>query len=580
MYGVGISLAPGGGGGAKSLIADRTRFAADAPAGTTLARLRDPFGGATFEVVGTPAALALSGGRIVRGPGEAAAGARIAIKVRATSADGRREVAETIELTADEPAVPGAGPRYLPALGTAGARYHAVYGTERLVAGGQGPLIGLADVTGRGAVALGEGAARVDPIALAEARGAAEAVRVERWYDQTGGGRDLTQADAASRPAISDAIRLSAAMPVLIDGQTQTIARWLGGVHAIPDRLNQTCFAVIDPGVSVAPQVWWEYRNGTSAVRDTYTAIGQAGGLQAAMTEHAVRIAAAPQVVVVVERASGSRVFVDGIRHDGPPGQGGGGLGAVMLGASGTAGAIYNSTLRIAAWGAIEGALDDTDVLALDAALADRHGIDRSPPTGNLVLIGDSIQQGIGGTLTRNCAWYLRPQLIGRPRLMNLGVNARTLAQCRADHARLEATMQLPGVPNVAVVAAAINDLGGGMAADALYATVTAPYVADLRASGYRVAISTVLPQTSANYAGGAGANAAIEERRTAYNLLVRGNSAGADAVVDLAADATMGAYPDAPDDLALYADWIHPTSRGYQRLAPLYAAAINGLLG
>lgn len=581
MPGIGISLASGGGGGGgRVLKANTTRFAADAPAGTEVARLRDPFGGAAFEVVGpVPTALVLSGKRLVRGSGAVRVGGRVAIKIRATSADGRREVAETIELIAVAGAGVEASPRYLPTLTTAGARYHAVYGTERLIADAAGPLIGLAAADGQGTTALGEGAVRVEPAAVARARVPAEAVRVDRWYDQTGGGRDLTQPDAALRPAISEAIGLGGALPVLIDGATQTTARWLGGEHALPDRLDQTCFMVLDPGSSIAPQVWWEYSQGGSAVRDTYTAIGRSGGLQAAMTEHGARITAAPQVVIVVERSTDSRVFVDGVRHDGAAGAGGGGLSRFMLGASGTAGAIYNASLRVAAWGAVEGALDDADVLALDAALADRHGIDRSPPTGNVVLIGDSIQQGIGGTLTRNGAWFMKPLLVGKPRLMNLGVNARTLAECRNDHPRLEATMRLDGLPNVAVLAAAINDLGAGAAADALYASVTMPYVADLHAAGYRVAVTTVLPQTSANYPGGVGANGAIEERRLAYNALVRANAAGTDAVIDVAAEPSMGAYPTAPDDPALYADRIHPTSLGYERLALIYAFAINQLL-
>ena len=69
----------------------------------------------------------------------------------------------------------------------------------------------------------------------------------------------------------------------------------------------------------------------------------------------------------------------------------------------------------------------------------------------------------------------------------------------------------------------------------------------------------------------------AIEARRTSYNSLVTANGAGADFIIDQAADATMGVYPTSPNNTALYADNIHPTSSGYALLAPIFAAGING---
>ena len=91
----------GAAGAAPVLTASAASFVAGIPAGATIATLSDPFGGgASYAVAGAaPAALALDGNRIVTGAG-ASAGTSYAIKVRATSADGRREVAETFTLAA------------------------------------------------------------------------------------------------------------------------------------------------------------------------------------------------------------------------------------------------------------------------------------------------------------------------------------------------------------------------------------------------------------------------------------------------------------------------------------------------
>ena len=172
--------------------------------------------------------------------------------------------------------------------------------------------------------------------------------------------------------------------------------------------------------------------------------------------------------------------------------------------------------------------------------------------------------------------------LLARPaRYWNLGVAGRTQAQCFATRAAREGALVEPGKLNLALVDAGINDLGAGAGGADLYAGRTRPYLAALRAMGFRVGLATLLPQTSGNYPTD---NATIERERLAYNAAVRADAGGADFLVDRAADPVMGRYPDSCADATLYSASVggaglHPTTLGYAHLAPVYAAAINAAL-
>jgi hypothetical protein len=116
------------------------------------------------------------------------------------------------------------------------------------------------------------------------------------------------------------------------------------------------------------------------------------------------------------------------------------------------------------------------------------------------------------------------------------------------------------------------NDLRGGTSANNLYRNVLTPFVAAARLAGFYVAVDTILPR------GDTGWTAALEAQRLAYNNLVRANAAGADAVNDIAADATIGDGSN-PAASIYYSDGLHPTLLGQQRLAVLDATALEPLL-
>ena len=130
----------------------------------------------------------------------------------------------------------------------------------------------------------------------------------------------------------------------------------------------------------------------------------------------------------------------------------------------------------------------------------------------------------------------------------------------------------MAGKTNIVLIEVATNDLGTlGTPAANLYNSLTVPYVSSAKAAGFYVVLVTVLPR-SLNW------SPAQEVQRLAYNNLVRQNAAGADAIDDWAADPVIGDGIDTVNSL-YYADGLHPTELGQQRLAVIDAAALTPLL-
>uniref|UniRef100_UPI00226B92E3 SGNH/GDSL hydrolase family protein n=1 Tax=Methylobacterium sp. GC_Met_2 TaxID=2937376 RepID=UPI00226B92E3 len=124
---------------------------------------------------------------------------------------------------------------------------------------------------------------------------------------------------------------------------------------------------------------------------------------------------------------------------------------------------------------------------------------------------------------------------------------------------------------NWLVVQAGTNDLAQGATASVLYTGVQ-KLVQDGHAQGFKVAVATVLPRSDAVFAW----SSADESARLAYNDTVRANSAGADAIADIAASPIMGSAA-APANAALYLDGLHPTASAVQAyLEPIYAAVFS----
>lgn len=127
---------------------------------------------------------------------------------------------------------------------------------------------------------------------------------------------------------------------------------------------------------------------------------------------------------------------------------------------------------------------------------------------------------------------------------------------------------------NVLVIESGTNDLAGGNTADFLYQNVTRIFTQRAQNAGWYVIVNTILPRGDAGW----NAEQSHEEQRVAYNKLVRANSAGADAVNDLAGDPVIGDAVD-PGTSALFGDKTHPTKAGQERIAKVEAKTIATML-
>ena len=470
---------------------------------------------------------------------------------------------------------PAPVPTYLPALTTAGASYHMAMSSERLVEGYGGPLVqaGGQDF----------GGIRVSPAAVQAARGGAEAIRIETLYDQTGGGRHAVQADAAKQFALSDLVNTGAALPIIVDGRrsdTGGVFRAMSAPVALAGR-GYTRALVIEPTASIIPQLLCStgehvlYTHSLGVPDTPQFGPSNNGNITLNSGGSAfAKVLAAPIVLLLRERSDGSDLFYNGAKVPSAAAPATGALTTLDLGAI-VGLEAFNPNLRVLADVAVSGSMSDADCAALDAALRDRFGIAAWGVNARVMLIGDSIAEGVATTLTRDLGHYTRPLLSEATDWYVFANAGKFLSQCYRDRAAYEGQVgaAASGRPCVSVIQAGINDIhAGGSGGAALYTATTAPYIAYLKGLGHKVVVCTLLPQT-------AHVTPSIEQARLDYNTQVRANAAGADAVCDLAANAVMGRYPAAPNDATLYPDGIHPSSLGYSHLAQEYAAAIGALL-
>ena len=103
----------------------------------------------------------------------------------------------------------------------------------------------------------------------------------------------------------------------------------------------------------------------------------------------------------------------------------------------------------------------------------------------------------------------------------------------------------------------------------ATFEGVLQSYVQARQATGWKVLVATILPQTTANF------NSTF---RSPVNTWIRANSMGANAIIDVAADSAIGCDACAADT-TYYSDGEHPTAAGQAIMAPYWKAAINTAL-
>lgn len=485
---------------------------------------------------------------------------------------------------AAQPAAPQTAPGYLASLTTAP---YAVWCAQRLVPGYTGPLFRLRRASD-GATqdfAPPSGGDYPDRDAIAAWAGGS-ALTVAILHDQTGNGRHLTQATAASQPGFDPARLIGNAAPILFDGQRSTVAgpvaKWMALAGQNLSRQNLSVVDVQQRQVSLSDNNDWlltddgsgnsgtnygnSYTNSWSSPASTGLTLRP--GIAAAQFPAGAAgfPLAVPDVTVATFGAANLRaLLLRGSYHTDTSGTVSAQTipGIVVGRAAGTltSSSVYTYNARSMRLGlALYPALEQADAQAVAASLRTAFGLPASYDY-RLVLSGDSIMEGSGAAFNGNMANWLLAGLTQKAEVFNTAVHGTTMQTIYANRAAYFGGLVAGGRPNVIVLEAGTNDLtttsGSGTTA---YASYTAPLIAYLKGLGFQVIACTLLPRQD-------NINATLQSERTAYNGLVTANAAGADHVLDLTQHPVMGAST-APNDTTLFVDKLHPTALGHRWLA------------
>jgi lysophospholipase L1-like esterase len=191
-----------------------------------------------------------------------------------------------------------------------------------------------------------------------------------------------------------------------------------------------------------------------------------------------------------------------------------------------------------------------------------------APLSGVIVQAGDSIGYGTGAG---DYAAIDHLALGSNVLIFNESVPGRTMATGYDNISGLLARYK-PLSPSIFILQQGTNDLALGRDAVSLYRSLAAPFLATMRKAGFYTVLNTILPRLDSGW------SAEKESERATYNALVRGNSAAADVINDVAADPFIGNAN--PGWLSYYPDRLHPGLAGQQRLAVIDAAILIPVLG
>jgi len=189
--------------------------------------------------------------------------------------------------------------------------------------------------------------------------------------------------------------------------------------------------------------------------------------------------------------------------------------------------------------------------------------------TGVIVQAGDSIGVGLGAD---DWAAINHLGFVDTVRIHNVSVSGIAM---QAGYGQRVADLFIfysSKSPSILLIQQGTNDLYYGTKASTLYRSILSPFVSSARAAGFYVVVDSILPRSDSGW------TAAMEQQRVSYNALVRSNGAYADAINDIAADPLIGDSIN-PTTSTYYADALHLTLSGQQRLATLNAAVLGPLL-
>jgi lysophospholipase L1-like esterase len=196
--------------------------------------------------------------------------------------------------------------------------------------------------------------------------------------------------------------------------------------------------------------------------------------------------------------------------------------------------------------------------------------------TPQLHAIGDSITIGAGVSTP----WPSLLSLANQPNytVTNWGIGGITMMAMQASEPNRVATMCAPSSgPAVAVLFAGTNDLAqvGGTASDVWSNAVSEIQI--LKQAGCRVFVGTMLSRAGTDATGNTG-----DADKNAYDALIlsQAKAAGADGVIDFAANPLLGADNANASATYFQVDHVHPTQAGQAMLAAAASNTLNRYFG
>lgn len=231
---------------------------------------------------------------------------------------------------------------------------------------------------------------------------------------------------------------------------------------------------------------------------------------------------------------------------------------------AGLANSLNWGNFKLAALAFYDRGLTDSEMRTAYAALKTR--VSHTPASRIYIAEGDSIT-----TTQAYCyPWKYLPNRVAGTFVSIAAISGSTLASMTARGSLVDAAIP----PNrgsrkyILSVLIGANDIASYFGNSAAYITALASYCDARRAAGFLVAVCTILPSTQSNF------NVTRNLVNTAIRTWV---GTHCDAVIDFAADATMGG-DSAASNTTYYSDGIHPTDAGHVILETVARTVLNAL--
>lgn len=460
---------------------------------------------------------------------------------------------------------------------------YAAYGAQRVVSGYSGPLLTLRRADGATLDVASQSGGDYPDYAAIDVWAGSDIPTVTTLHDQSGNGRHLTQATIANQPLFDTSRKFGNLVPICFDGYGRTAnaanpqrerSLSVGSLTGL-DAVAMSSFMAMAPQVSYNKTGHWfgSDQVGTTGRHEQLHGVGVNAmtnrisnvnknvnpttlGPFVRMTPNAFGIAV-DGAGVLRQWANGTTGVTGGVATASSP------VERLTLGKALIGGSDYYGAYRLFGCVFYASGVSEPNGNAIIASMNTAFGHGNgfgTPPEYNVILIGDSIMEGTGSRALKNMPNQLDAVLTKPRRIYNMGVHGQTMGTAYSQRVGRYTDTFASGIPNVAFLQYGTNDIGSGSTGSALYADTATPFVSFLKGLGFKVVICTILPRVDGPW------SAAMETERVAYNNAVRGNAAGADAVLDLTANPTMGNAN--VSNTTLYPDGLHPSSLGYAYLA------------